>query len=289
MEDKQIFSKNLTNLMKAYGYTQEYIAEKVHLERTIISRWKAGQRYPGTDTMQDLAQLFNISVYQLESQLLDVYKDSKTGEVKVAPLREDIIQTRNDVMFSITSMNYVGLPRLGEEMEDAYRKYVEALNLDCGSDLDAGDERMENAIELYQYAFDHGIMEAGANLLRLLIFTAFCSGGAIGENERIVKNYVKTVVSKMRGKHPAGDYYDAICIMHGYYPNEKPNSKEGIRLMHELAQAGNQYAMYYHGDGEVNGKLGESADFSPDLSTFSTGEEAIYIAEITRIDTDGEG
>ena len=59
------FAGNLKRLRKAAGYTQEALAEKLHLTGQAVSRWETGEGYPEITLLPALADLLGVTVDSL--------------------------------------------------------------------------------------------------------------------------------------------------------------------------------------------------------------------------------
>ena len=57
-----IFSEKLLVLRKSKGYTQEELAEKLHVSRQAVAKWEAGQAYPDIMNLIQISSLLNITV-----------------------------------------------------------------------------------------------------------------------------------------------------------------------------------------------------------------------------------
>ena len=55
----------LADLRKRHGYSQEALAEKMGVSRQAISKWERGESTPDTDTLIELAKLYNASLDEL--------------------------------------------------------------------------------------------------------------------------------------------------------------------------------------------------------------------------------
>lgn len=47
------------------GWSQDVLAEKVHVTRQAVSRWENGDTVPNIDTLQQLSRLFDVSINTL--------------------------------------------------------------------------------------------------------------------------------------------------------------------------------------------------------------------------------
>ena len=50
---------------KKAGFTQEQVAEKMHITRQTLSNWEVGKNYPDIDSIITLSQIYNLSLDEL--------------------------------------------------------------------------------------------------------------------------------------------------------------------------------------------------------------------------------
>ena len=65
---RDVFVRNLKNLMKLRKKTQTDISRDLHLPLTTVSGWYNGASYPRVKNMQDLADYFNVSMRDLTDE-----------------------------------------------------------------------------------------------------------------------------------------------------------------------------------------------------------------------------
>lgn len=68
---QKVVAENLKQFRTIYGYTQAEIAEELHICRSTYTLYELGKKTPSTDTLIDLADLYNIR--------LDVLLDKQTN------------------------------------------------------------------------------------------------------------------------------------------------------------------------------------------------------------------
>jgi len=56
------FAEKLTVLRKQNNYSQEALAEKLHVSRQAISKWERGESMPDTENLRALAKLYSVSL-----------------------------------------------------------------------------------------------------------------------------------------------------------------------------------------------------------------------------------
>lgn len=66
MDDiKQIIAKNLSTLRKKNNMTQNELAEKLNYSDNAVSRWEHAEVTPSIETLQQIAEVFNVSLSSL--------------------------------------------------------------------------------------------------------------------------------------------------------------------------------------------------------------------------------
>lgn len=59
------FSEMLTYLRKREGYSQQELSEKLSVSRSAISMYESGKREPDYETLEELADFFNVNMSTL--------------------------------------------------------------------------------------------------------------------------------------------------------------------------------------------------------------------------------
>ncbi|NMA93239.1 MAG: helix-turn-helix domain-containing protein [Clostridiales bacterium] len=57
--------KNLKIIRKNKGYSQEELAERIHVTRQTVSKWENGQSLPDAEMVKSIAEVFGVSVSEL--------------------------------------------------------------------------------------------------------------------------------------------------------------------------------------------------------------------------------
>lgn len=60
-----MLGENIKNLRKQKGYSQETLANQLNVVRQTISKWETGQSVPDADMLENIANIFEVSVGQL--------------------------------------------------------------------------------------------------------------------------------------------------------------------------------------------------------------------------------
>jgi len=86
-----MLSENLKFYRKKCGYTQEEVAEQLHIVRQTLSKWEMGVSVPDADLLVKLAQLYDVSVNELLGITI-VETQSKEEEIakELAKLNEQM-------------------------------------------------------------------------------------------------------------------------------------------------------------------------------------------------------
>lgn len=58
-------AENLKRLRKEHHYTQQFVADYLHVAKTTVSTWERGAAKPRMDVASELAKLYNLSVSEL--------------------------------------------------------------------------------------------------------------------------------------------------------------------------------------------------------------------------------
>ena len=79
-----IFGEKLKKERELRNWSQEYLAEQIHVSRQSVSKWETGKNYPSIEIIIDLSDLFEISIDELlksDEDLKDkVIQDSHKSE-----------------------------------------------------------------------------------------------------------------------------------------------------------------------------------------------------------------
>ena len=59
------FGERLKKEREKKGWSQEYLATKIHVSRQSVSKWETGKNYPSIEVIIDLSDLFGITIDEL--------------------------------------------------------------------------------------------------------------------------------------------------------------------------------------------------------------------------------
>ena len=116
------FSNNLRFLRKKFGYSQEFIAEKLGYKSfTTIQKWESGVSEPSVAKLKMLADLFHISMDELlnvdlsgtESAALSDEEEASTPERQLLALCRRLKASNQEKLF-----DYAALLLRDEQNED---------------------------------------------------------------------------------------------------------------------------------------------------------------------------
>ena len=77
-----MLSENIRNLRKQKGYSQEQLADKLNVVRQTVSKWEKGYSVPDADMLEELADIFEVSVGDLlGKEILTEEETTDIGEL----------------------------------------------------------------------------------------------------------------------------------------------------------------------------------------------------------------
>ena len=60
-DENMSFGEKLKKEREKKGWSQEYLATKIHVSRQSVSKWETGKNYPSIEVIIDLSDLFGIN------------------------------------------------------------------------------------------------------------------------------------------------------------------------------------------------------------------------------------
>lgn len=103
-------------------------------------------------------------------------------------------------------------------------------------------------IDLYEDAFQGGVVEAGANILKIVVRAIMNSKAFHPEQELPFQDRLYYIDALEEAENDAGGFYRAFVLIYGLMytdKTEEENMDDGLILMHELAMDGNELALQY--------------------------------------------
>lgn len=75
---KDTFAKNIKNLRKELGLTQTELANKIYINKSMISAYEKGTRMPSLDALISLSETLNVSIDFLLGIQREIINDRET-------------------------------------------------------------------------------------------------------------------------------------------------------------------------------------------------------------------
>lgn len=113
------FREKLQELRKQAKWTQEQLAEKIHISRAAVSKWESGRGFPNLDALKNLARVFEVSIDQLLSSdelVRAAEEDKRALGGRLLTLTFGLVDT--------LSFSFFFLPFLGQREGD----FIRAVN-----------------------------------------------------------------------------------------------------------------------------------------------------------------
>lgn len=102
-----VIGNNIKKLRKINNLTQTELAEKINYSNKAISRWESGEVCPDIQTLNNICELFNISISTIFNENIEIKKTKKTLKLKLGNKLAISLLAILLVWF-IASITYVG-------------------------------------------------------------------------------------------------------------------------------------------------------------------------------------
>lgn len=93
-----IFSKKLRQLRSASGLSQEQLAERLGVTRQVVVKWETGNGMPDIDNLQQLADVFGVSLDELmdykNATLLSAVRDNVQQQEFSNGWQDDVVRSK---------------------------------------------------------------------------------------------------------------------------------------------------------------------------------------------------
>ncbi|EPC50410.1 Cro/CI family phage transcriptional regulator [Lacticaseibacillus paracasei subsp. paracasei CNCM I-4270] len=114
--------ERIAMLRKERGWNQQQLADKINVSQSTLAMWETDKRRPNTDALNDLADIFNVSLdflmYRTNKRRYYELTDKDTKDI--AKLAQQII----DGMNSDASVNFYGEP-MTDDQKQSMRDIIE--------------------------------------------------------------------------------------------------------------------------------------------------------------------
>lgn len=87
-----MLGENIKNLRKQKGYSQETLANQLNVVRQTISKWETGQSVPDADMLENIANIFEVSVGQLLGSIISENENTENENNGVSQNEEIVKQ-----------------------------------------------------------------------------------------------------------------------------------------------------------------------------------------------------
>ena len=226
---------NIRTLRNNYVMTQEDLAEQLTVTRQTISKWERGASDPGLPDVVSLARIFKISLDDLimgEVRPLFCVSDNEK------PYTKTIKKENGESLIPYYTAEDI---KGNRAFSKAYKIHQQLRN---GTSVDFG-----KMLNLYEDALSEGILEAGANILNILVMALLnCKKTQPNEPLPFQERFHRYITILEEEGHPAGEYYRAFGLIYGIIQTENTEDQDlddGIILMYNLANSGNEHAIIY--------------------------------------------
>lgn len=86
-----MFYKNLKELRKSKGFTQEELASKINVVRQTVSKWEKGLSVPDADSLQQIAEVLEVEVSQLLGAKIETAENNNEIAEQLARINEQLV------------------------------------------------------------------------------------------------------------------------------------------------------------------------------------------------------
>ena len=106
---REVIKNNLIRLRKRAGLTQIELAKKINFSDKAISRWENGEVVPDVETLQNLANIYNIPLTYLMEEHQEELKPAKLSQnqIMMQAFTICIIWTLATILFVYLKINYM--------------------------------------------------------------------------------------------------------------------------------------------------------------------------------------
>lgn len=116
-----LFGKRLRELRKEKNLTQKDVANFLKISDRTIGYYESGQRKPDPETLQKIADFFNVSVDYLLGRT-----DIRNPESSFSPLDEEIVEIMKELGPEVT-MQFYDLKGMSEEEKENLIIFLQGL------------------------------------------------------------------------------------------------------------------------------------------------------------------
>lgn len=140
-----MLGENIKILRKQKGYSQEALAERLHVVRQTVSKWEKGISVPDAVMLDRIAELFEAPVSELlGSGICETEETSGTGEIakQLAALNDYIVNRtvkrrkiiKRAVIIAVVVIVALGAIYMGLRISGRQNEALTTINLECTLD-----------------------------------------------------------------------------------------------------------------------------------------------------------
>ncbi len=129
--------KNIKNMRRKRGLTQEELGKKIGVEKSAVSRWESGERKPSIDHINNIALMLEIPLGALLSDN-DSYENARNWEGSITKdkgqenqkIQSDLEMVKEETEDFDTHEILITLPKIDDpELLQAFEGFKELKNL----------------------------------------------------------------------------------------------------------------------------------------------------------------
>lgn len=243
-------AKNIQTLRINKLMSQEKLAEHLEVSSGTIGRWERGETLPAVSCLATMTSVFNITLDVLVFENIKEDND----RVSLRMLRAIVKNDESDIKITTTvernedEFEKVFFPYAKPSDFISYQAFIKAYNMNVEMDKTGDRNRIGEMMDLYEAAFQGGVVEAGANILKIVVRAIMNSKAFHPKDKLPFQDRLYYIDALEEAEHDAGGFYRAFVLIYGLMytdKTEEENMDDGLILMHELAMDGNELALQY--------------------------------------------
>lgn len=144
-KERSLMQEILKKLRKANGWTQKQLADRLHIKQVSVSAWECGRTKPDFDLQQKLADIYGVSIDELQGRRTVNYSDTVLipvlGKVTAGYATQAIEDAVDEIAITrhMADMGtHIGLSVRGDSMEPQFFP-GDTVIVRLQSDVDSGD------------------------------------------------------------------------------------------------------------------------------------------------------
>ncbi|UTH13327.1 helix-turn-helix domain-containing protein [Macrococcus equipercicus] len=107
-------AEQIIELRNSMGWTQQQLADKLKVSKQSVSNWETGEKTPRMGKIEDIANLFNVTV----SYIIDGHSDHDKRNI-------NIVEELESKGIIINFSDYEGFDKLSDEEKIEFQKKIE--------------------------------------------------------------------------------------------------------------------------------------------------------------------